>query len=149
VRANGSAQGGSHARYTGLRSELISTLRKRLGRPKGDMTFRNETELDRLARESIRFGRMAGKSDRSIDYGTLHDRWKVGKAVRQGRPCWNGVDRLRAQAVGSLPQSVKFVRNALAVRCVERGTVRRRVARRDEVAQGRHPLWPAATGRLP
>jgi hypothetical protein len=30
--------------------------------------------------------------------------------------------------------SVKFVRNTLAVRCVERGTVRRRIARRDEVA---------------
>jgi hypothetical protein len=62
---------------TGLRSELISTLRKRLGRPKGDLTFSSGTELDRLARESIRFGRMAGKSDRFIDYATLHERWKA------------------------------------------------------------------------
>jgi hypothetical protein len=62
---------------TVLRGQLISTLRKRLGRPKGDLTFSSETELDRLARESIRFGRMAGKSDRFIDYGTLHERWKA------------------------------------------------------------------------
>jgi hypothetical protein len=62
---------------TGLRGELISTLRKRLGRPKGDLTFSSETELDRLARESIRFGQMAGKSDRFVDYGTLHERWKA------------------------------------------------------------------------
>jgi hypothetical protein len=62
---------------TGLRGDLISTLRKRLGRPKGDLTFSSETTLDRLARESIRFGRMAGKSDRFIDYGTLHERWKA------------------------------------------------------------------------
>jgi hypothetical protein len=62
---------------TGLRSELISTLRKRLGRPKGDLMFSSETELDRLARESIRFGRMAGKSDRFVDYGTLLKRWKA------------------------------------------------------------------------
>ena len=62
---------------TGLRGDLISTLRKRLGRPKGDLTFSSETELDRLARESIRFGRMAGKSDRFVDYGTLHKRWKA------------------------------------------------------------------------
>src|SRR5262249_15517815 len=51
---------------TGLRGELISTLRKRLGRPKGDLTFSSETELDRLARESIRVGRMAGRSDRFV-----------------------------------------------------------------------------------
>jgi hypothetical protein len=61
----------------GLRSELIKTLRKRLGRPKGDLAFSTATELDRLARESIRFGRMAGKSGRFIDYGTLHKRWKA------------------------------------------------------------------------
>src|SRR5262249_41070206 len=62
---------------TGLRGELINTLRKRLRRPKGDLTFSSGTELDRLARESIRFGRMAGKSDRFIDYATLHERWKA------------------------------------------------------------------------
>src|SRR5260370_38902193 len=61
----------------GLRDELIRTLRKRLGRPKGDLTFSSEAELDRLARESIRFGRMTGKSDRFVDYGTLYKRWKA------------------------------------------------------------------------
>src|SRR6266436_5768024 len=61
----------------GLREELIRTLRKRLGRPKGDLTFSSEAEMDRLARESIRFGRMTGKSDRFVDYGTLHERWKA------------------------------------------------------------------------
>jgi hypothetical protein len=61
----------------GLRNELIKTLRKRLGRPKGDLAFSTATELDRLARESIRFGRMAGKSGRFVDYGTLHKRWKA------------------------------------------------------------------------
>jgi hypothetical protein len=61
----------------GLRNELIKTLRRRLGRPKGDLAFSTATELDRLARESIRFGRMAGKSDRFVDYGTLHKRWKA------------------------------------------------------------------------
>jgi hypothetical protein len=65
---------------TGLRDELIRTLRKRLGRPKGDLTFSSEVELDRLARESIRFGRMTGKSDRFVDYGTLYERWKEDKA---------------------------------------------------------------------
>jgi hypothetical protein len=46
-------------------------------------------------------------------------------------------------------QSVKLVRNALAVCCIERGTVCSWVARRHEVAQRRHALWPAATCRLP
>src|SRR5262245_21622700 len=46
-------------------------------------------------------------------------------------------------------QSVKLVRNALAVCCVERGTIYFRVARRHEVAQRRYALWPGATRRLP
>src|SRR5262249_15148239 len=46
-------------------------------------------------------------------------------------------------------QSVKLVRNALAVCCVERGTVYFRVARRHEVAQRRYALWPGATCRPP
>src|SRR5262245_4711986 len=46
-------------------------------------------------------------------------------------------------------QSVKLVRNALVVCCVERGTVYSRVARRHEVAQRRYTLWPDATCRLP
>src|SRR5262245_17739699 len=50
---------------------------------------------------------------------------------------------------GSAAQSVKLVRNALAVCCVERGTIYFRVARRNEVAQRRHALWPAATCCLP
>jgi len=62
---------------TGLRDELIRTLRKRLGRPKGDLTVSTEAEFDRLSRESIRFGRMTGKSDRFVDYGSLHARWKA------------------------------------------------------------------------
>src|SRR5262245_8705755 len=46
-------------------------------------------------------------------------------------------------------QSVKLVRNALVVCCVERGTVYSRVARRHEVAQRRYTLWPAGTCRIP
>ena len=46
-------------------------------------------------------------------------------------------------------QSVKLFRNALAVCCVERGTVYSRVARRHEVAQRRYAFWPTATCRLP
>jgi hypothetical protein len=46
-------------------------------------------------------------------------------------------------------QSVKLIRNALAVRCVERGTVYSRLARRHEVAQRRHALWSATTRCLP
>src|SRR5262249_1750609 len=44
---------------------------------------------------------------------------------------------------------VKLFRNALALCCIERGTVYSRVARRHEVAQRRYAFWPTATCRLP
>jgi hypothetical protein len=62
---------------TGLRQELIRTLRKRLGRPSGGLVFSSEPELERLAREAIRFGRMAGKSDNLTSYSKLYKRWKA------------------------------------------------------------------------
>ena len=49
---------------------------------------------------------------------------------------------MRARAAS---QSVKLVRNALAVFCVECGTICSWLARRHEVAQRWHALWPAAT----
>jgi hypothetical protein len=62
---------------TGLRQELIRTLRKRLTRPDGSLMFRSEAELDRLAREAIRFGRVAGKPDNVISYSKMYERWKA------------------------------------------------------------------------
>jgi hypothetical protein len=60
-----------------LKEDLVRTLRKRLGRPGGDLVFRSEAEVDRLAREAIRFGRIAGKSDNVISYSKLYERWKT------------------------------------------------------------------------
>jgi hypothetical protein len=59
-----------------LRNEFITTLRRRLGRRAGDLTFTKCDELDRLAREAIRFGRKTGRAHRFVDYTTLHERWK-------------------------------------------------------------------------
>jgi hypothetical protein len=62
---------------TPLRKEFITTLRKRLGQRAGDLTFSTDDEVDRLAREAIRFGRKTGRSDRFVDYTALYDRWKI------------------------------------------------------------------------
>ena len=79
-----------------------------------------------------------------------------GKVVRAGDvlndAVANAVGEVSLGRCDQLPQcatqSVKLVRNAFAVFCVECGTVRFRASRRHEVAQRRHTLWPAATGRI-
>ena len=58
-----------------LRSELITTLRKRLGQRIGDLNFKTDEDLDRLAREAIRFGRKVGSDPRFISYASLHNKW--------------------------------------------------------------------------
>ncbi|WP_316197732.1 hypothetical protein [Bradyrhizobium sp. SZCCHNS2002] len=58
-----------------LRSEFLTTLRKRLSRRQGALEFRTDDEFDRLAREAIRFGRIVGKMDRLVDHTTLHGDW--------------------------------------------------------------------------
>jgi hypothetical protein len=60
-----------------LRAQLLVTLRKRLGQMAGPLKFENEAQLDRLAREALRFGRMAGTSERLIDYKALLDKWSA------------------------------------------------------------------------
>lgn len=60
---------------TALREELLRTLRKRLGRPKGELKFANEDELQLLAREAIRFGRKVQHDDRHVRYQWLLRLW--------------------------------------------------------------------------
>lgn len=60
-----------------LRAELIVTLRKRLGQRGGPLRFENDAQLDRLASEAIRYGRMAGTSERTTNYRAFLDRWSA------------------------------------------------------------------------
>jgi len=60
-----------------LRAQLIVTLRKRLGQPGGPLRFDNDAQVDRLAREAIRYGRMAGTSERTTNYKAFLDRWSA------------------------------------------------------------------------
>jgi hypothetical protein len=57
------------------RKRLIQTLRKRVGQASGPLTFASDDQLDRLAREAIRAGRMIGRERRQVSYGDLHERW--------------------------------------------------------------------------
>jgi hypothetical protein len=58
-----------------LREELLRTLRKRLGRPRGELKFATDNELQRLAREAIRFGRKVQHEDRHVRYQWLLRLW--------------------------------------------------------------------------
>ena len=58
-----------------LITELTATLRKRLGRATGGLQFDTAEDIHRLARESIRFGRKAGREARFVRYGVLRDKW--------------------------------------------------------------------------
>jgi hypothetical protein len=58
-----------------LREELLRTLRKRLGRPSGELKFATDDELQRLAREAIRFGRKVQHEDRHVRYRWLLKLW--------------------------------------------------------------------------
>ncbi|MEJ2121086.1 MAG: hypothetical protein P8Z76_10320, partial [Alphaproteobacteria bacterium] len=58
-----------------LREQLIRTLQKRLGSPQGELVFRTEPQLERLAREAIRFGRMVQNEQRFLNYDDLKDKW--------------------------------------------------------------------------
>jgi hypothetical protein len=60
-----------------LRTELVTTLRKRLGRLTGGLRFDTDEDVDRLAREAIRFGRKAGREPRFIYYGILLTKWQA------------------------------------------------------------------------
>jgi hypothetical protein len=59
----------------GPRDRLIQTLRKRVGQASGPLTFASDDQLDRLAREAMRAGRMIGRERRHVTYGELHERW--------------------------------------------------------------------------
>ncbi len=58
-----------------LREELLRTLRKRLRRPRGELNFSTDDELQRLAREAIRFGRKVQHDDRHVRYRWLLRLW--------------------------------------------------------------------------
>lgn len=58
------------------RDEIITTLRKRVGQRFGPLTFDSEEQLDRLAREVMRVGRMIGRGRRHVTYGELRERWQ-------------------------------------------------------------------------
>lgn len=63
-------------RNVSLRKELIRTLQKRLSASNGELVFRGDAELQRLAREAIRFGRKIQKERRFVRYGRLKASWQ-------------------------------------------------------------------------
>jgi hypothetical protein len=58
-----------------LHDEFITTLRKRLGRPTGELKFNSDDEVQRLAREAIRFGRKVQREERYVSYRKLIKLW--------------------------------------------------------------------------
>jgi hypothetical protein len=64
-----------------LREELITTLRRRLGRPSGELKFGTDDEVRKLAREAIRFGRKVQREERYVRYDQLFKLW--AKMLRQ------------------------------------------------------------------
>lgn len=59
-----------------LRDLFVRTLRKRLGKPSGPMTLESSEQLNRLAKEALRIGRMAGREQRYVSYEALKTTWE-------------------------------------------------------------------------
>lgn len=56
--------------------KLLQVLRRRTGQMDGPLNFAGDDQLNRLARESLRAGRMIAKEKRFIQYGQLLRRWE-------------------------------------------------------------------------
>src|SRR5262249_29496893 len=57
--------------------ELITTLSKRLRQPKDSLSFTGQDQVERLAREAMRAGRMLGREARQLDYEDLLEQWQA------------------------------------------------------------------------
>jgi hypothetical protein len=57
------------------RAELIRTLRKRTKRLAGELSFSTDAQIDQLAREALRAGRLLGREPRFISYSALVELW--------------------------------------------------------------------------
>lgn len=70
-----------------LREALIKKLRRRLGQPNGPLQFSTDEEIERLASEALRAGRMLGRERTYVPYHKLKQRWSaVAEAFLAAHP---------------------------------------------------------------
>ena len=69
------------------RAVLIKRLRRRLGQPDGPLQFSTDEEIERLASEALRAGRMLGRERTHVPYNKLKERWSaVAEAYLAAHP---------------------------------------------------------------
>ena len=69
------------------RAVLIKRLRRRLGQPDGPLQFSTDEEIERLASEALRAGRMLGRERTHVAYHKLKERWSaVAEAYLAAHP---------------------------------------------------------------
>ncbi|OYX98116.1 MAG: hypothetical protein B7Y80_17240 [Hyphomicrobium sp. 32-62-53] len=91
------------------RARLIKRLRRLLGRPDGPLHFSTEEEIARLARESLRAGRMLSREATHVHYKKLKERWSaVAEAFLSAHPR-TGQDDDHYRDEDWLSRSVQFL----------------------------------------
>jgi hypothetical protein len=91
--------------------ELITTLSKRLKQPKDSLSFTGQDQVERLAREAMRAGRMLGREVRQLDYGDLLAQWQaIAEEYLKAHPSAGSEDKdHQYRDPRWLDQSIQFV----------------------------------------